>query len=157
VAAVLAACRVIILSGNKFTSQLVRTLLPDLGINTVEICHEPGHAEAQLTTWLFDLVIVDAGPASGFDWLAMVEMLRTLPDKKQADTPAILLVSQPTKELVTRAAATQIRHVVAKPFTAGVLYGHIRCALGLGAYVPSRAFWLPKTATPVTAPPDLIV
>jgi CheY-like chemotaxis protein len=67
----------------------------------------------------------------------MVEMLRTLPDKKQADTPAILLVSQPTKELVTRAAATQIRHVVAKPFTAGVLYGHIRCALGLGAYVPS--------------------
>jgi CheY-like chemotaxis protein len=142
----LANYRAIIISGNKFTCQLVRALLPNIGINSIEVSNEPGDAERQLTTWRFDLIIVDAGPAAGFDWLALVEMVRTLPDRKRAETPSILLVSQPTKDLIERALQAHIRHVVAKPFTAGALYGHVQCALGLANYTPTanRAFIVSK-------------
>jgi PleD family two-component response regulator len=136
-AAKLGTCRVIIISGNKFTCQLVRAVLPSIGIADISVSHEPGDAEHQLTISRFDLIIVDAGPAAGFDWLALVEMVRTLPDKRQAETPAVLLVSNPTKELIERAKPIHIRNVVAKPFTAGVLNGHVKCALGIADYCPS--------------------
>src|SRR5882672_10187343 len=119
VAAKLSACRAIVLSGNRFTAQLVRTVLPSMGISNIEASTEPGHAENELSTWYFGLIIIDAGPAAGFDWLALAEMVRGLPDPRQADTPMILLVSQPTKEQIERALRASIRHVVAKPFTAG--------------------------------------
>ena len=136
-AAKLGACRVMIISGNKFTCQLARTVLPSIGITDISVSNEPGDAEQQLTILRFDLIIVDAGPAAGFDWLALVEMVRTLPDKRQAETPAVLLVSNPTKELIERTKRIQIRNVVAKPFTAGVLNGHVKCALGVADYCPS--------------------
>ncbi len=138
----LAKCRAIIISGNKFTCQLVRTLLPAIGLTDIEVCNEPGDAEHRLTTWRFDLILVDAGPAAGFDWLALLEMVRGLQDQAQARMPGILLVSQPTKELVERAMRSQIRDIIAKPLTAGGLYTHVLRALGLAKYEasPNRSF-----------------
>jgi CheY-like chemotaxis protein len=147
------------ISGNKFTCQLVRMLLANIGITEIDVSHEPGHAEHLLTISRFDLIVVDAGAASGFDWLALVEMLRALPDKAQADTPAVLLASDPTKELITRARQAQIGHVVVKPFAAGVLCGQVQDALGTASYVPGpgRAYIIRSDAGLSEPPPDLIV
>jgi len=126
----LANCLVLVVSGNRFTCQLVRSLLRGIGIQNVEASHDLDEAREQLRYFRFNLLILDAGPAAGFDGMRFLELIQFFPAKLQT-TPVVLLTAQLTRHQIERIQTLQVKHVITKPFSPAALYNHVYGALGL--------------------------
>ena len=146
------AARVVILSANKLTSQLLRSQLPPMA--SLSGCEDMVHARAALATKVFDLAIVDLDPGSSFDGLAIIEQLRQLADPKRSGLPVILLVANPTKDQVVRARKAGITQIVLKPFSTGTLQTHIKNALGEAAKTGQAAKVAPAKPADEAPPSD---
>ena len=120
----------LLLSGNPYTAQVVRALLPTLGLSDLAVAATSSDAELKLSNACFDLVIADSGPAS-FDALTMVEAFRSRPGAKLAQKPVILLASNPSAGLVERARAAQVKAIATKPLDPEAFGERVRKILSL--------------------------
>lgn len=91
-AARIARCPVVVLSANRFTSQLVRSLFFGLGMQDVSVAGDPSAARERFEVTGFDLVVADTGAAT-FDPFDTLQVLRGLADQRRAATPVILLAA----------------------------------------------------------------
>jgi CheY-like chemotaxis protein len=122
----LARSPVLILTGNRFTGQLVRQLFFGLGIRDVAVAPDPAEARERLSLSRLDLVVADTGLAT-YDPLEPLVALRTLSDERQAHIPVLLLVT-PNSSLDASYRSLENLIQVAKPlsnkpFTGAVLKG----------------------------------
>jgi CheY-like chemotaxis protein len=117
-------CPVLILTGNKFTGQLVRQLFFGLGMRDIAIAPDPAEARERLGLSRLDLVVADTGPAT-YDPLDSLVSLRSITDEHQAHVPVILLVtpnlSVPTQLSAVPNVAQVVKPLSNKPFTDAVL------------------------------------
>ena len=96
-AARLARSAVLVLSANRFTSQLIRSLLQGFGLRDIAVASDTARALDRLQLDKLDLVLADTGSAT-FDPFATLAALRLLPDQRQAGIPVMLLTT-PSAEL----------------------------------------------------------
>jgi len=119
-AAKIARCPVLVLSTNRFTSQLVRSLFFGLGMQDVTVAAEPEQALEHLQIGRIDLMVADSGPAT-VDPFGTLAALRLLGDQRQARAP-ILLLTTPGFTLPEAAiAALDNIHRIPKPLSSGQL------------------------------------
>jgi two-component system chemotaxis response regulator CheY len=119
---------VLILSGNRFTAQLVRQLFFGLGMRDIAVAPDPAEACERLSISRLDLVVADTGPAT-YDPLASLLCLRGLADERQSHIPIILLTAANlvlSRSISMLDGAAQITKPLSnKPFADAVL----RCLL----------------------------
>ena len=86
----IARSAVVVLTANRFISQLVRTLFFGLGMQDVAVADTAEAALERFELCKLDLIVVDTGPAT-FNAAAAVKALRSLGDSRQAGLPIIVL------------------------------------------------------------------
>lgn len=120
----------LLLSGNPYTTQVVRALLLGLGLADLAVAGTRDDAEQKLASANFDLVIADSGPTS-FDGLAMVEAIRSQPDGRLGAKPVLLLASNPSASMVERARSAQVKAIATKPLDPEAFGERVRRILSL--------------------------
>ena len=128
-AAIFQDCQVLVVSENKFTWQLLKSLLPAIGVRFVATSHSNADAESRIKVGLFDALIIDVGPAAHIDAPALIACVRSMPDSREAQTPVVMLVSNASEDLIYTARKSGVSHIIAKPFTPAALYAHVESAL----------------------------
>jgi CheY-like chemotaxis protein len=89
----LARCPVVVLSANRFTSQLVRSLFFGLGMQDIAVVANAALSLERFQLCRLDLVVADTGTAT-FDPIEPLSALRSMADQRQAALPVILLTTQ---------------------------------------------------------------
>jgi len=119
----------LIVSDNKLTVQLTRTLLFGLGIGNVIVSATPQDALENATSIPLGLIVAEYGPAS-FDPMPALKAMRTLANPLMAQTPVVLVVGKVDQALVRELRSAGIEFAVTKPICAGVFTDRVRRALG---------------------------
>ena len=92
-------------------------MLLTIGLSDVAVAKDPAEAEQKIIRTHFDFVIADCG-LSAFDTLGIIEGQRVGEKQPLAATPVLLLSSDPSAALVSRARNAGVQAIVAKPIDA---------------------------------------
>jgi two-component system chemotaxis response regulator CheY len=129
---------VMLVERSAFTRRLVRSLLKELGIDTIVEAANATAAEQMLKTHPVDAILLDWSQPE-IENARMLARLRRADNPKTAMTPVIITSTRVDLDLLERAANLNASSVLVKPFSRTVLRSHLLAALGdLDAQVPEK-------------------
>lgn len=122
---------VLIVEDNAFTQDILRAIVRQLGVASIEVCGDGAEALKWISRGSFDLLLVDWQIPS-LDGCALVRAIRGLEDKAKAATPVIMITASGGKNHVTQARDAGVDGYLVKPVSAQAIYARIASVIDRG-------------------------
>jgi DNA-binding response OmpR family regulator len=123
----LSKLRVLIVEDNAFTQDILRTIVRQLGVGSIQGCEDGAEALKRVAAETFELLFVD-WQIPTLDGCALVKAIRGLENKTRAATPVIMITASSDKTTVTKARDAGVDGYLIKPVSAQMIYARI-CAV----------------------------
>ncbi len=123
-ASVLDRVRILLVEDRGELRTLVRTMLGEIGFNTVETAAEGGEAYRRFCAHPADLVITDLR-MKPLDGLSLTRMIRSAPESPNRAVPILVLSGDSTEDAVSAARDAGATDFLTRPFSTDTLFHHL--------------------------------